>query len=262
MSDFLARIVATKRAEIERISKGKTLGDWENIAANGPEPRHFWKYLSDQKGMGVIAEIKKASPSAGVIKSDFDPVSIAKNYIAGDATAISVLTDEDYFQGSLDYLRQVRNLQGPPVLRKDFILDPAQVYEARGAGADLVLLIAEILDFNEMEGLVTLIRSLGMTALVELHEPENLSKIIDSGATLIGVNNRNLKTFEVDLNTTLRIASKVPKDITLVGESGIRTVEDVQTLWDAGVRLVLVGESLMRSGNPVEQLRKFRNVGA
>jgi len=262
MSDFLAKIVTAKKAEVARLKQGKTLKDWEAIAANGPPVNPFWKKLSSQKGMGVIAEIKKASPSVGLIRPDFDPVKIAQAYIAGDATAISVLTDQEFFQGSLQNLSTVRNLNGPPVLRKDFIIDETQVYEARGAGADLVLLIAEILEQSQLESLATLIRSLGMTALVELHEGSNLKRVLDAGATLVGVNNRDLKSFRVDLNTTLEIASRVPSDITLVGESGIQTEEDVQKLWDAGVRLVLVGECLMRAQDPVAQIRKFRNVGA
>lgn len=262
MSDVLAKIVSVKKAEVALLYQGKSLNDWETFARSGPPVNPFWKKLASQKGMGVIAEIKKASPSVGVIRSDFHPEKIAQSYMAGDATAISVLTDRDFFQGSLGYLSMVRQLNGPPVLRKDFIIDPAQVYEARGAGADLVLLIAEILAPPLLARLTTLIRSLGMTALVELHDESNLQSVLDSGATLIGVNNRDLKSFHVDLNTTLKIASRVPSDITLVGESGIQTVADVQKLWDAGVRLVLVGETLMRAVDPVQTLRNFRNVGA
>lgn len=262
MANVLDRIVATKQKEVAQLKEGTDLAYWESIAAQGPPVRSFWKSLGYQKGMGVIAEIKKASPSAGVIQSQFDPLEIAADYIAGDATAISVLTDTDYFQGSLGDLERVRHLNGPPVLRKDFLIDPVQIYQARGAGADLVLLIAEILEQDQLESLITLTQSLGMTPLVELHDPVHLNRILDAGASLVGVNNRDLRTFQVDIETTLTIAKQIPKDVTLVGESGIHSVDQVHRLWDAGVRLVLVGESLMRSGNRVETLRKFRNVGA
>ncbi len=261
MSDFLEKIIATKREEVELAYREHSLDTWVAMAQKGPPTKSLWKAIASQKGMGVIAEIKKASPSAGVIQFQFDPLNQAKSYIQGDATAISVLTDKKWFQGDISYLTTVAELGGPPVLRKDFIIDKVQVYEARAAGADLVLLIADVLDDEPLKELVSLIHQLEMEALVELHDDSHLERILMTGATLIGVNNRNLRTFEVDMNTTLRIASKAPAGITIVGESGIQTRKDVQTLWDGGVRMILVGESLMRSGNPVETLRDFRNVG-
>ena len=194
----------------------------------------------------MIAEVKKASPSAGIIREDFDPVQIAQTYEAHGASCISVLTDESYFQGSLDYLRRVRAAIALPVLRKDFVLDTYQVIEARAAGADAVLLIAECLDDCNLRKLFNAICELGMTPLVELYDPENLQRVFDAGATLIGVNNRDLRTFEVDLAHTIEMRRRIPDECVLVGESGIKTNADVQRLESAGVDAILVGESLMR----------------
>ena len=193
----------------------------------------------------LIAEVKKASPSKGVIRADFQPLEIAKTYEAHGATCLSVLTDEVYFQGSLQYLRDIRATVSIPVLRKDFILDVYQLYQARAAGADAVLLIAECLDDCNLRKLHNETIALGMTPLVELYDEENLQRVFDAGATLIGVNNRNLHTFEVNLEHTLRLRDRVPDQCVLVAESGIRTRDDVQKLEAAGVDAILVGESLM-----------------
>jgi indole-3-glycerol phosphate synthase len=193
----------------------------------------------------LIAEVKKASPSKGVIRPDFDPVAIARTYAQHGASCISVLTDEPYFQGSLDYLRQVRAAVDLPVLRKDFIIDPYQVVEARAAGADAVLLIAECLDDESLARLHDAIIELGMTPLVELYDPANLPRVLQIGARLLGVNNRNLHTFEVDLEHTLRLRRQIPTDRVLVAESGIRSRADVERLAAAGVQAMLVGESLL-----------------
>ena len=190
--------------------------------------------------------MKKASPSKGVIRADFDPVAIAKIYEAHGASCLSVLTDEPYFQGSLEYLKRVRQAVAIPVLRKDFILDSYQLVEARVAGADAVLLIAECLDDCNLRKLHNEAMELGMTPLVEFYEPANLERVLAAGATLIGVNNRDLRTFEVDLEHTIRQRAKVPLDCVLVGESGIHTRADVLRLQSAGVEAMLVGESLMR----------------
>jgi len=261
MSDFLEKIIATKNGEVAEAYANHELETWIRKAQNGPAVRSIWDKLASQKGMGVIAEIKKASPSAGIIRADFDPVSMAKSYLLGDTTAISVLTDRQWFQGDLCYLEAVRNLNGPPVLRKDFIIDPVQIYEARAAGADLVLLIAEALDDEKLANFTALIKSLGMESLVELHDESNFDRVLKAGATLVGVNNRDLRTFKVDMKATLRVAANAPPEITLVGESGIKSLTDVEELWAAGVRMILVGETLMRSGDPVKTLREFRNVG-
>ena len=222
-----------------------------------PAPRDFLAAVSTPGPIRLIAEVKKASPSKGVIRTDFEPVAIARTYAQHGAACLSVLTDEQYFQGSLDYLRRIRATVDLPVLRKDFIIDPYQVYEARTAGADAVLLIAECLDDNELRLLHDTVGELQMTALVELYDPENLSRVLDVGAKLIGVNNRDLRTFETDLEHTLRLREQVPTDRALVAESGIRTRADVQRLEAAGVNAILVGETLMASpdiGAAVDEL--------
>ena len=189
--------------------------------------------------------MKKASPSAGVIRADFDPVGIAKIYERHGASCISVLTDRPYFQGSLDYLRQIRAAVDLPVLRKDFIIDRYQVVEARAAGADAVLLIAECLDDYALHDLHDAILELGMTPLVELYEPQNLRRVLDVGAQLIGINNRDLRTFQVDLGHCMRLRRNIPAGRIVVAESGIKTRKDAEELQSAGLHAMLVGETLM-----------------
>lgn len=254
MSTILDKIVATKRDEIA--AARANCGEAELLAriADAPPPRDFHaalaaKPVSEGGSVKLIAEVKKASPSAGLIRDDFDPVAIASTYQAHGASCISVLTDQQYFQGHLDYLTSVRNAVEIPVLRKDFILSEYQLLEARAAGADAVLLIAECLTPDELAALHSATRELGMTALMELYEPGNLASVLAAGATLIGVNNRNLHTFEVDLAHTLTIRGQVSGDKLLVGESGIRTRADVLKLQEAGVDAILVGESLMRQAD-------------
>jgi indole-3-glycerol phosphate synthase len=191
--------------------------------------------------------VKKASPSKGLIRADFDPVEIALTYQRHGAACLSVLTDETYFQGHLDSLRQVRAAVDLPVLRKDFILDRYQLLEARAAGADAVLLIAECLDDCQLRSLHDEALELGLAPLVELYEPDNLQRVFDAGATLIGINNRDLRTFETDLSHTLRLRPRVPDECVLISESGIRTRSDVERLEAAGVDAILVGETLMAS---------------
>ncbi len=249
MPTILDKIVATKRTEIERAKAALPEAEVRARVADAPEVRDFFTPLAAGGPIRLIAEVKKASPSAGVIRADFDPVTIANTYEAHGASCVSVLTDESYFQGSLDYLRQIRAAVALPVLRKDFVLDAYQVLEARAAGADAVLLIAECLDDCNLRKLFNAICELGMTPLVELYEPENLQRVFDAGATLIGINNRNLHTFEVDLEHTIRMRQRVPDECVLVGESGIQTHGDVRRLEAAGVDAILVGESLMREAD-------------
>lgn len=246
MSTILDEIVVSKRSEIERAKATLPEVELRLRLADAPPVRNFFAPLAAGGSIRLIAEVKKASPSAGVIRADFDPVAIARTYEAHGAACISVLTDEPHFQGSLEYLRQVRSAVGIPVLRKDFVLDTYQVVEARAAGADAVLLIAECLDDCNLRKLFDAICELGMTPLVELYEPENLQRVFDAGATLIGINNRNLHTFEVDLERTIGMRERVPDECVLVGESGIKTYADVSRLQAAGVDAILVGESLMR----------------
>ncbi|QDU58486.1 indole-3-glycerol phosphate synthase TrpC [Aeoliella mucimassa] len=246
MPTILDKIVATKRQEIARAQSQTPLQELQSQLADAPPVRDFFAALAADGPIKLIAEVKKASPSAGLIREDFHPATIAKTYEQHGASCISVLTDESYFQGHLDYLRQVRAEVAIPVLRKDFILDEYQLVEARAAGADAVLLIAECLSPAELATLHAQATNLGLTALVELYDPENLESVLAAGARLIGVNNRNLHTFEVDLGHTLAIRQQVPSDKLLVGESGIRTHDDVAMLAAAGVDAILVGESLMR----------------
>ena len=249
MPTILDKIVATKREEVSRAKQTVPADQLKKLSSDAPDVRDFFAALAGPSRISLIAEVKKASPSKGVIREDFDPVTIAKTYERRGAACISVLTDESYFQGSLDYLRQVRAVVDLPVLRKDFIIDPYQVVEARAAGADAVLLIAECLDDVLLEELHDAIVDLGMTPLVELYEPDNLERVLDAGARLVGVNNRDLRTFEVDLNHTITLRRQIPDDRVVVGESGIRTRADVEMLESAGVGAMLVGETLMASND-------------
>jgi len=257
MTTILDKIVAVKREEIAQAKAAVSESALAEQAAAAPAPRDFYGALADHPEIRLIAEVKKASPSKGVIRADFHPVEIAQTYQSHGAACISVLTDRPHFQGSLDYLTQVRRAVDLPVLRKDFIIDPYQVVEARAAGADAVLLIAECLDDAPLKDLHDAIVELGMTPLVELFEPSNLPRVLDIGARLIGINNRDLRTFKTDLGHTLRLCQQIPDDRTVVGESGIRTRKDVEQLEAAGVGAMLVGESLMANpdiGAAVDEL--------
>jgi indole-3-glycerol phosphate synthase len=249
MPTILDQIVAAKRTEIERLKRDAPESELRDRLADAPLVRDFFTPLAARGPIKLIAEVKKASPSAGLIRHDFDPVAIARTFEARGASCISVLTDEPYFQGRLEYLTQIRPTTHVPLLRKDFILDEYQLVEARVAGADAVLLIAECLDDCNLRKLFNAACELGMTPLVELYEPENLQRVFDAGATLIGINNRNLHTFEVDLAHTIRMRSRVPDECVLVAESGIKTRADVERLEAAGVDAILVGESLTRERN-------------
>jgi indole-3-glycerol phosphate synthase len=254
---ILDEIVATKRREIERAKAAQPEAQLRASAESAPAPRDSFAALAAPGPIKLIAEVKKASPSAGVIRADFDPVAVAQIYEKHGAACLSVLTDEPYFQGKLEYLQAIRAAVGLPVLRKDFILEKYQVYEARAAGADAVLLIAECLDDCLLRALHNAIVSQGMAPLVELYEPENLSRVLDAGATLIGINNRDLRTFKTDLAHTLRLCDRVPDHCVVVAESGIRTRSDVKRLEAAGVSAILVGETLMAApdiGAAVDEL--------
>jgi indole-3-glycerol phosphate synthase len=258
MTDILQQIVASKRREIAAARERLAEPGLERRIIGRSPGRDFRGALLKAPGIAVIAEVKKASPSAGVIRADFDPVAIAGAYERGGAACLSVLTDAPYFQGSLDDLRTVRAAVGVPVLRKDFILDRYQLLEARYAGADAVLLIAEILPGDTLRDLLRQANEIGLQALVELYDRENLPRALDAGATLVGVNNRDLRTFHTRLEHTLDIAKDVPPGVCLVSESGIRGREDVERLLAAGVRAVLVGETLMRSADPAAALAALR----
>jgi indole-3-glycerol phosphate synthase len=254
--DILARIVSRKHEELVELRP--RLAELERQAAERVgQQRGFRKRLA-QDAPAVIAEVKKASPSKGVLAADFRPVETASAYEAGGASAVSVLTDRDFFQGSLGDLEAVRSAIGLPVLRKDFTLEEAHIVEAAAHGADAILLIAALFTAAEMRRLREFAQGLGLDALVEVHDGEELSRVIDSGADLIGVNNRDLRTFAVRLETSLDLAHRIPSHALPVSESGIFTRADVELLSGAGYRAFLVGESLMKSGDAAAAIRGLR----
>ncbi len=253
MSDILNQIVAVKREEIAAAITRKPLAAMRADAESRVLTRDFAGALRAKIAAGkpaVIAEIKKASPSKGVLRADFVPADIAQSYAEYGATCLSVLTDQQFFQGSIDYLKQARASCGLPVLRKDFIVDAYQVYESRVIGADCILLIAACLDDAQMKAFEALAMSLDMAVLVEAHDEAELERALILKTPLIGINNRNLKTFEVSLDTPLGLLAKVPADRLLVPESGITTPQDVQRMRDARVNAFLVGEAFMRADDP------------
>jgi indole-3-glycerol phosphate synthase len=267
MCTILEKIVETKRQEVAQRRQSAPVKMLQDRIAELGRPRNFFHAVTKKpssKPVNLIAEIKKASPSAGVIRADFDPVQIARIYAAHGADALSVLTDEQYFQGKLEYIHAVRDAVKLPVLRKDFIIDPYQVYETRASGADAMLLIAECLEMSLLIDLQILATELNLTVLIEVHDLDNLMRVRDriigfphKSYSLLGINNRDLRTFHTDLGTTLRMAELVEDRSVLVSESGIRTPQDIRKLADAGVRAVLVGETLMRSadiGQAVQEL--------
>ena len=258
MPTILDDIVATKRREVAAAKERTPPAALEARIDFDTPRRGFGAALRRPGEVAVIAEVKKASPSAGVLRADFDPVAVALTYEAHGAACLSVLTDEHYFQGHLDYLRAVRAAGGVPVLRKEFILERYQLVEAREAGADAVLLIAEILPGDRLKELHAEAVELGLEVLVELHDPPELSRVLDCGAKVVGVNNRDLRTFVTSLDRTLELLPRIPAGVTVVSESGIRTPADLLMLRSRGVHAVLVGEALMRApdiGRALDALR-------
>ena len=248
--NILSEILSEKRREVAGKRKTVPLSFLFSKAADAATPRGFLKTLRQRADpVSLIAEVKKASPSKGVIVQDFDPVRIASQYEQGGASCLSVLTEEKFFQGSLDDLRLVVKQVSLPVLRKDFILDEYQLFESRASGADCVLLIVAALDKSQLRDLLAVVSELGMDALVEVHNEGEMSVAVDAGAKLIGINNRDLTTFETDLDATARLAPLAPEDAFLVSESAIRNRNDVAKVVAAGARAVLVGESLICSEN-------------
>jgi indole-3-glycerol phosphate synthase len=259
MSDILNKILATKAEEIAAAQAKLPLAEVQALAAQQAPARDFVAAIRSKIAAGeaaVIAEIKKASPSKGVIREDFKPAEIAASYEQGGAACLSVLTDEQYFQGSADYLKQARAACQLPVLRKDFMIDDYQVYEARAMGADCILLIAAALTLVQMQQLESLAHRLGMAVLVEVHNGEELAQAIQLTTPLLGINNRNLRTFEVTLDTTLGLLDKIASDKIVVTESGIFTADDVKLMRDNAVHSFLVGEAFMRQENPGGELAK------
>ncbi len=259
MAHILDIIVERKKEEVDNLRRN---GVHIPAPYNEKEilfPRGFRQALIDYPGVAIIAEAKKASPSKGLICPDFDPVVIAENYEQNGAQAISVLTDVDFFQGSLLYLLQVREAVRLPVLRKEFIIDPLQIDEAHVCGADAILLMASILDAYQLKDFQDHAASYSIDCLVEVHDEKELDIVLETGATLIGINNRNLKDFSMDTETTFRLKKLIPEHIAVVGESGLKTSEDLQRLQEAGVAAALIGETLMRGengGNTLQGLRQ------
>src|SRR5450432_1805460 len=251
MSSILDKIVETKRQEVAERKVSALLEQLQEAISALGRPRNFFHAITKEPGkkpVNLIAEVKKASPSAGVIRADFDPIKIAQSYAAAGADALSVLTDEKYFQGKLEYIHAIRDVVKLPVLRKDFIIDPYQVYESRAAGADAILLIAECLQTNELIDLQILATELNLTTLIEVHDLDSLMRVRDHvigfphrSYSLLGINNRDLRTFHTDLGNTLRLAELVEDRSVLVSERGIHSREDVQKLAAAGVSAALVG---------------------
>lgn len=258
--DILKTILAKKVEEVARRKLGMTIANLEEIAGNVERPRGFYNSLqakASAKKPAIIAEIKKASPSQGVIREDFQPVTIAQDYAMSGATCLSVLTDKEFFQGSEAYLQMVRERCPLPVLRKDFMIDAYQIYEARALGADCILLIVAALADSQMQELAELATKLGMDVLVEVHDADELQRALALDTKLIGINNRNLRTFETSLQTTLTLKNSVPADRLIITESGIHTHDDVQLMLDNEIYTFLVGEAFMRAPSPGQKMREL-----
>lgn len=256
---ILDEILAYKKTELEARKADIPLKILTTCIWTLPLPMSFKDALlpaPDGKAR-VIAEVKKASPSKGVIREDFDYLEIAGIYERNGASAISVLTDRNFFQGSIDYLSEIRQHVSIPLLRKDFVFDEYQIFEARGYGADAVLLIAAVLDDKQLHDFVELAFNLGMAPLVEVHDEGELERTLKTKAELIGINNRNLQTFKTDMNTTIRLMDEIPEDKLVISESGINSNNDIKLLKDAGVDAFLIGEALMREADIGKKLREF-----
>lgn len=255
-ASFLDQIAASKRQVVARRKAQRPAADLRLQARDTPDPADFGAVLRGP-GVALIAEVKKASPSKGLIRADFDPEQIARDYAGNGAAALSVLTDEAYFQGCDAHLQSARRAAGIPVLRKDFTVDPYQIHEARLLGADAVLLIVALLDGGQLEDFQGLARELGLAALVEVHTREQLERALGVQALLVGINNRDLKTFETTLDVTFALRPFVPRGVTLVSESGIDSHDHVRQLGQAGVDAVLVGEALMRAEDVGAAVRRL-----
>ncbi len=255
---ILDKIIAQKVKVVDEekgiISQNKII----SLLKDSRETLDFKKTIKDKKGLSIIAEVKKASPSKGVIREDFNPVEIAKIYHKSRVEAISVLTEEDFFQGSKEYLCQIREKIHTPLLRKDFIVDPYQIYQSKVLGADVILLIVAALDKEKLSLFQRIAKELGLQCLVEIHNIEELKIALDTGADIIGINNRNLKTFETSLETTAKLIDKIPREKTIISESGINNRKDMQYLESLEVDGVLIGESLMRTDSIEKKIRELR----
>lgn len=258
---FLDRILEVKRREVAILRAKQNIREYPSGHLFHAPRLGLLEAIKKTPGLAIIAEVKKASPSKGVLREDFDHVAIATDYMNNGASALSILTDRDFFQGSINYLADIAVFRTRPLLRKDFIIDELQIVEAREAGADAILLISEALTREEIAKLTRYAHSLSLDVLLELHSSDQLAKIDFGLNTLIGVNNRDLSTFNTDLTTTEKISSLLPEGVTLVSESGIRTEADVKRVIKAGAKAVLVGEHLMRQPDPGEALAEMKRWG-
>lgn len=258
--DILKKIVSRKQEEIAESINRVPIERMIELAANADSPRGFYNALNSKVlkcQSGIIAEIKKASPSKGVLRENFDPVEIAQSYESGGATCLSILTDRDFFQGDPQYLIKARAAVSIPVIRKDFIIHPYQVYESRAIGADCILLIASCLEDDELMNLSSIATSLGMDTLVEVHDSEELHRALKLDLPLLGINNRNLRNFEVSLQTTIDLISEIGDDKLIITESGIKTKLDVDLMHQHNVFGFLIGEAFMRDSNPGQKLKEL-----
>jgi len=257
---FLEKIVEVKKEEIRRKKTPSRQRELEEMIPSLPLPRDVMDSISQNSPIAVIAEIKRASPSLGMINENVDLLQFARKYEDGGASVISILTEPHFFKGDLSYLHLAKKETSLPILQKDFILDPFQIYEGRASGADAILLIAALLDGEQLNDFVDLARNLHMTPLVEIHDGGDLQKICGLDLPLIGVNNRDLRTFEVDLRTTLRLKKEIPSTAKVISESGIKSSQDVRLLKEAGVHGILVGEVLMRSPDPASKIKELLSI--
>ncbi len=260
---ILDDIAAKRREQLERDMSAvpfEKIRKEAEEAAVSDTGRNFKKAISALPSPSFIAEVKKASPSKGIISEDFHPVEQALSYVSAGAAAISCLTEEYYFKGSAEYFKAIRKKVDIPMLRKDFIIHPYQIYEAKAMGADAILLIAAMLDVPAMREFREIAESLKMDVLAESHNEKELYAVADAGCKIFGINNRDLKTFNVDLKTTKELSALVPKDGIIVSESGIKTAEDIKFAADCGAKAVLIGETLMRSGDPVSVVKELRSL--
>jgi indole-3-glycerol phosphate synthase len=254
---ILSRIIEEKRRVIEEAKRSKPIDSLRNEIRNMCVRSAFRKNISRPHHINLIAEIKRASPSKGILRGDFNPVKIAITYQANGASAISVLTDERFFEGRLEYIARVKENVSLPVLRKDFIIDEYQIYETVAAGGDAILLIAEILSIAEMTRFCDISSSLGLDAVAEIHSEEDLEKTLAAGASIIGINNRDLHSFRVDLSTTQKLVRLIPQNKVIISESGIRSYEDVMFLKSLGVNAVLIGEAFMEADDIGAKMREI-----
>ncbi len=258
LPSILQQIIGQKRLRLNQAKEHKPLSELKAIIEELPPPKSFSEAVNVKDRINIIAEIKRASPSRGIIRNNFDIAEIKRAYEQGGVAACSILTEEDFFMGCLEDLRSLRRLTDKPILRKDFIFNPYQVFEAREAGADAVLLIAALLDQDDLKSLIALSTSLGLSALVEVHTLSELFRSLDAGADILGINNRDLHTFEIDLDTSVRLNQFIPVDKIAISESGIKGPDDIRFLLKAGINTFLIGEYFMKRDNIAEAVAELK----